>query len=331
MGKIEIKHWPLVGLLNDRDPAELEAASNELVLERHREMGISFQAYLFGLVKSLATVDPVVVETGVYSGMSTYFILQALGQRVDSGVLISIDPKYTNRDDAIGRVAQIELRPYWKGRIQLFNKWEFVSGKSLHVLSSIVEKYPEWDIFVHDSDHSVQNMHWELSFALKHVKPGGLIVIDDPTGDHVTGVHNGAETWLAQHPDIEWSYIGGTILARVPGGGELKLPEPPPAPPVVIPLTELQQEEAAYQAEFDALAAQEAELAQHLAANPPPPLPGVVPEVFEQPVENLATAAIAKQDADLDALIDGSEPEGEDGEDGDEDDEEPEEDSKGRQ
>lgn len=290
MGKLDVNDWSFLSLHNEQPAADIKRQADSLITERHREMGLSYQGMAYGLVRTLRTLNPVVVETGVYSGLSTYFLLQALGQRPDSGMLVSVDPMYKSKGDATGRVGAVEYKPFWKDNHHLFNKWDFFSGKSNGVFDDIAKKYPEWDIFIHDSDHSAENVRFELEYAWKRLKPGGFMLIDDPRGVDHTGFHNEAEKFLDKY-NLDWALLASTIIVRKPIEGEavktiISLTEltenaPPPAPPEK-PLTEEEE-----------LAQREAELERQLAANPPPPLPGVTPaetgkveEVFEQPEEN---------------------------------------------
>ena len=92
----------------------------------------------------------IVVETGVASGVSSSHILCAL-ERNKHGHLYSID------------------LPWWQGNQSgwmipnyLRHRWHLILGKSSEKLAPLLKKIAEIDIFLHDSEHSYQNMPWEF-------------------------------------------------------------------------------------------------------------------------------------------------------------------------
>lgn len=52
------------------------------------------------------------------------------------------------------------------------------------------------DIFIHDSEHSYQNMMFEFSWAANNVRPGGLILSDDVSWN------DAFEDFLSLHPEM---------------------------------------------------------------------------------------------------------------------------------
>ena len=106
----------------------------------------------------------VVVETGVASGVSSSHILGAL-EKNEHGQLYSIDLP-SGRESRSGWIIPDYLR----------HRWQLTPGRSAETLGPLLEKVAEIDIFLHDSDHSYQNMMWEFETAWAHLKAGGLLL-----------------------------------------------------------------------------------------------------------------------------------------------------------
>jgi len=136
------------------------------------------------LLVRCATPD-VVIETGVASGFSTAFILQALADN-HRGNLISIDlpntrPEgYLNEDhivervhvpsaDKVGQVIPQHLR----------SRWRLVIGSSQDHLPSVIAAADRVDFFFHDSSHAYQNMMFEFQTVWPRLSPGGILASDD--------------------------------------------------------------------------------------------------------------------------------------------------------
>ena len=122
---------------------------------------------MYSLVRELKPVT--VIETGVASGVSSYFLLKALAEN-NRGILISIDlpnlsdPKcYVNKD---GRRDFVYTPPDrgvgWLVPQRLKSRWKLVFGNSLDLLPQIEVKP---DLFYHDSDHSYAVMMKEYDWA----------------------------------------------------------------------------------------------------------------------------------------------------------------------
>jgi len=112
----------------------------------------------------------VVVETGVWRGMSSWTILAAL-ERSGSGTLVSVDfPPL----DAVQRVEVGHLVPG-----ELRSRWRLELGPSRQVLPPLLREYAPVGIFVHDSDHTYFNMMREFAQGWRALAPGGVLVSDD--------------------------------------------------------------------------------------------------------------------------------------------------------
>jgi len=106
----------------------------------------------------------IVLETGVSSGVSSSHILGALGQN-KRGQLYSIDlPGW--QDNQSGWLIPDYLR----------NRWHLIVGRSSQELAPLLKKVGEIDVFLHDSDHSYQNMLREFQTAWGSLKTGGLLL-----------------------------------------------------------------------------------------------------------------------------------------------------------
>jgi len=107
-----------------------------------------------------------VVETGVGPGVSTTITLSALRK----GVLYSIDVrKVLENGESVGFLVPEELR----------NKWKLYIGKSSEILPKVLNQLGTIDIFLHDSEHTFENVMFELNIAWDHLKNDGILFIDN--------------------------------------------------------------------------------------------------------------------------------------------------------
>ena len=127
-----------------------------------------------------------VLETGVYYGGNTSFILRAL-DRNGSGRLISIDlpdsairaaSEPTERHPHVGdsELYSADLKPGFMVPPPLRERWTFIEGDSHAVIPTLDERF---DLYIHDSDHAMDFMRRELTLARAVMKPGGIMVADD--------------------------------------------------------------------------------------------------------------------------------------------------------
>ena len=132
-----------------------------------------YSSWDFGIGKSLSVVlyaicrrqrPDIVVETGVASGVSSSYILCALNQN-NRGQLYSIDlPRWQENESG------------WMIPNYLRRRWQLILGRSSEELAPLLQKVAKIDIFLHDSDHSYQNMLWEFRTAWTFLKAGGLLL-----------------------------------------------------------------------------------------------------------------------------------------------------------
>jgi predicted O-methyltransferase YrrM len=113
------------------------------------------------------------IETGVWTGKSSWFILQAMSDN-DQGNLLSIDLGRKTIDESVLPVKEVgDLVP-----AGLRKRWNLVIGDARDVLPDL-SREKKWDFFYHDSNHSYDHMKWEFDVALKGMTRGGILASDD--------------------------------------------------------------------------------------------------------------------------------------------------------
>jgi hypothetical protein len=113
----------------------------------------------------------IIVETGVASGVSSSYLLLALG-RNQKGTLHSVevgDPSYRPAGRAPGWIVPDRLR----------SRWQLHIGDATTVLPELFQKLGEVDMFIHDSLHTYEHMKFELELAYPHTRRDGLMLADD--------------------------------------------------------------------------------------------------------------------------------------------------------
>ena len=112
----------------------------------------------------------IVIETGVFEGHSSLSILSALKEN-NKGFLYSIDLPSPGLPSG--------KEPGWIVPEHLRKRWDLRAGKSSDLLPTLLLEVKEVDIFLHDSEHSYENMYWEYKTAWAHIKTGGLLLSHD--------------------------------------------------------------------------------------------------------------------------------------------------------
>jgi predicted O-methyltransferase YrrM len=110
----------------------------------------------------------VVVETGVGSGVTTSFILQAMAAN-DEGHLWSIDLPPIGAEQFAGSFVPQPLR----------SRWTLLRGRSRDLLPQLLSDLPAPDVFLHDSLHTTRNMSFEFQAAWQIMNTGGILLSDD--------------------------------------------------------------------------------------------------------------------------------------------------------
>ena len=104
--------------------------------------------------------------------MSSFIILSALNEN-GKGKLYSIDLADVGMPKIYGK------EPGWIVDEELRKRWTLIYGKTSDELPELLEKLKYVDIFLHDSEHSYENMQFEFSLALKYMSENSLLLSDD--------------------------------------------------------------------------------------------------------------------------------------------------------
>jgi predicted O-methyltransferase YrrM len=139
----------------------------------YEELGGGYRVKYFSLYTMLRILKPeIVLETGVEVGGTTAFILKALEDN-NKGTLYSIDcPDYELvhiRGKEVGFVVPEGLRKRWVLKI----------GKSKDLLPNLLDEINKVDVFLHDSEHSYENMMFEYATVWPYLTEGALLLSDD--------------------------------------------------------------------------------------------------------------------------------------------------------
>lgn len=131
----------------------------------------------------------VVVETGVASGLSSAYLLKALDDNGD-GKLISIDmpnyedvlikekPEYLSTPQAV--IPQGK-ETGWAVPLHLRKRWNLKLGLVQDLLLPVLNEAGSIDIFLHDSEHTYENMMFEFRNSWRHLSEGGCLLSHDIT------------------------------------------------------------------------------------------------------------------------------------------------------
>lgn len=122
-----------------------------------------------------------VVETGVGTGISSMFYLEAL--RVNGrGELHSIDlprQSYKIPEGLHSDYMPEELEPGWLVPDRLRGRWHLHLGDAKVELPKLLDSLGTIDIFMHDSEHTYEFMMFEFETAWAHLRKGGVMLSDD--------------------------------------------------------------------------------------------------------------------------------------------------------
>lgn len=153
---------------------EIDAEFDRLVpevsdfLARASTSDVQLVKMLFFLVRHLRPKK--IVETGVWHGVSTFFLLNALklngDGRLASVDLPPLDPK--TRVEVGGAVPE-----------NLRSSWTLFKGPAKTNLPRAFLLLGGCDLFVHDGEHTYPNMMFEFREAWKHLSSAGFLVVDD--------------------------------------------------------------------------------------------------------------------------------------------------------
>jgi len=139
----------------------------------------TYRVLLYALIRELR--PELIIETGVLHGLSSAFYLQAL-ENNSMGKLVSIDLPSIEKpagQDMSKDILPDGYEPGWVVPNHLQKRWNLVLGKTENILPQILSKENKLGIFIHDSDHTWDNMMFELSFAWQYLLRGGLLICDN--------------------------------------------------------------------------------------------------------------------------------------------------------
>lgn len=167
----------------------------------------TFQDKLANLIR--VEKPSIVVETGVWEGLSTEFILTALDDN-GHGHLYSIDPMDPKQEfnGTRGKPELFDMNPIVHPRFTLIREY---SSKALMPLYFNVG---DFDFFLHDSDHGFECQSFEYEAAWHCVRSGGIIATDDPFWGEPP--HHAWDQFLARHGITERHIIGTAQWVRKP-------------------------------------------------------------------------------------------------------------------
>jgi predicted O-methyltransferase YrrM len=163
----------LSGFLHDPDAVAIREhiTSERALLNRPasaamHDADVGLPDFCYAICRALR--PRVVVETGVGSGVTTSFILQALAAN-DEGHLWSIDLPPIGAEQFAGSFVPQHLR----------SRWTLLRGRSRDLLPPLLNDLPAPDIFLHDSLHTTRNMTFEFQAAWQKMNDGGILLSDD--------------------------------------------------------------------------------------------------------------------------------------------------------
>ena len=200
---VQLAPQDFIKSLTGASPAEIQTYAAEIMSDRefNNRLGESrsnprrrrFSSWGKAIGTGLGTVlyivcralkPDTVVETGVASGMSSSYILSSL-EKNKHGELYSIDlpwegtmtyPRRNLDTDGLLRETTRERQSGWLIPDSLRHRWHLIMGRSSETLLPLLDKLGGIDIFLHDSEHSYQNMLWEYETAWAHLKTGRILL-----------------------------------------------------------------------------------------------------------------------------------------------------------
>lgn len=169
---------------------------------------------IIGYIVTRVTEPSVVVETGVYHGFSTAFILKAMEMN-GTGKLASIDlvgtaglPVIDTSHPDIPKIVYDLPRTSDVGHVvpdELTERWELQLGRSDETLEPMLDDLGGVDVFMHDSEHSYETISYELRTVFPHLRSPGVLIVDDVTWNTAFAEFT-AEHELPEH--VNTDYLG---------------------------------------------------------------------------------------------------------------------------
>jgi hypothetical protein len=96
--------------------------------------------------------------------------------------------------------------PGWLVPQRLGARWHLQLGLSSSLLPPLLETLPPIDVFIHDSEHSYENMSFEYRIAFQHLAAGGILLSDDTSWNSAfsdfVSEHGLRNSWTIRHPNV---------------------------------------------------------------------------------------------------------------------------------
>ena len=150
----------------DEEAATRAAAPSESSREGKRLLYLAARALRPALV----------VETGPFNGAGSAFLLKALEDN-GAGRLLSFD--LAEARDALGVPLPPGREPGWMIPDALRDRFELVLGDTRATLRRRLAAEPQFELFVHDSLHTMRHMLFEFRTAWPRLARGGVLLSDD--------------------------------------------------------------------------------------------------------------------------------------------------------
>ena len=147
-----------------------------LRLAENAELGAMFSPLRGPIVYvcTRALKPAIMVETGVASGSSAAYILQAM-ELNRKGLLYSIELPDSDPGAPIPENKEIG----WLIPSKLRHMWRLILGRSQEKLPLLLRNLGSIDAFLHDSEHTYENMMFEYETTWPHLREGGVLLSDD--------------------------------------------------------------------------------------------------------------------------------------------------------
>jgi predicted O-methyltransferase YrrM len=161
-----------------RFEAELQEIESETGFQAGVHNCVRLREMVYCLVRSLK--PDVFLETGVHHGLSSAYILQGLADN-GGGRLVSIDFRLPRRQlpDGVSYDWPPGRGSGWIIPERLRGGWTLVEGRSVEKLRPVLSDLDRVDVFLHDSEHTYENMMFEFRSVWPHLTKGGILLSDD--------------------------------------------------------------------------------------------------------------------------------------------------------
>lgn len=215
----------VTGAQLDRPVRELErfvaeARAYDGVRKRATQHGVPFPQLTMAYAESLfvlvrAARPDRVLETGVWKGITSAYMLEAMRRNGNGGRLVSIDLPTFNAEgmvNADGVRDRIHVDRVGDTGILVdpemrtgSDRWSLRLGDAKELLPKALAELGEIDLFYHDSEHSYSHMSFEFSAVWPSLRRGGLLVSDDISFS--TGSRRAWSELVARANGVAWNYF----------------------------------------------------------------------------------------------------------------------------